>query len=181
MLLSFFALTPFSGALTPFGHSLAPSARALQGLPFKIRCLVQSHHISYLLSPKHPPWRWKAGTSQVFQWDIHTHQVSDEIQASTGLSHLLNKASAFWSLFCAEFSPAMLMDINLGTCLRFSLAAASSCCSCSALPSNTESWDVWPSTHEVMEINTWQLCLRGKAGKPLRQNLGWRGFGTSKE
>lgn len=143
MLLSFFALTPFSGALTPFGHSLAPSARALQGLPFKTRCLDQRHSTSYcagafLLSPKHPPWHWKAETSQVFQWDIHIHQVSGKIQASTELSHLLNKASVFWSLFCAEFSPAMLMDINLGTCLRFSLGAASSCCSCSALPSNTE-------------------------------------------
>lgn len=60
MLLSFFfALIPFSRALTSFGHSLAPSSRALQGLPFKIRCLVQRHCISYcarafLLSPKHP-------------------------------------------------------------------------------------------------------------------------------
>lgn len=152
MLLSFLALTPFSGALTPFGHSLAPSARALQGLPFNIRCLAQRHHISYcagafLLSPKHPLWHCKAGTSRVFQWGIHRYWVSGEIQAATELSYMLNQASVFWSLFCAEFSPAMPMDINLGTCLRFSLGAANSCCSSSALPSNTECWDVWPSIH----------------------------------
>lgn len=152
MLLSFFALE-FSGALTPCGHSLAPWARASPGLPFRIRCLVQGHSISYcagafLLSPKHLLWHWEAGTSQVFQWDMDTHWVSGEIQAATELPHMLNKTSVFWRLFCAEFSLAVPMDINLGTCLRFYLGAGSSCCSCSALPSNTESWDVWPSTME---------------------------------
>lgn len=146
------------GALTPFGPSLAPSA--LQGLPFKIRWLrgtVSPTVLEHFCSPKHPLWCWKAGTSQVFQGNIErdisvghiseTLGLSGEIQAAPQLSHMLKKASVSWSLFCAEFSPAMPVDSNLGTCLGFSLGEASSCCSCSALPSNTEIWDVWPWSH----------------------------------
>lgn len=64
MLLAFSGLSSFSVAFSPFGDSLPPSPRAREAtskLPFKIRCLVQRHHIShcagaFLFSSKHPLW-----------------------------------------------------------------------------------------------------------------------------
>lgn len=80
--IAFSGFSSFSVASSPSGDSLPPSLRAREAtskLSFKIRCLVQRHHISYhagafLFSSKHPPWFYlscKAGACYSSRaWDF---------------------------------------------------------------------------------------------------------------